>query len=141
MVRHYGIVQDHGYWAHVLASHPDAPIHLEGFLPTDELQARLGRARAVLMTPRWVEAFGNVAIEALACGVPVIAYARGGPAEIITDGETGFVVAADDVDGVIDAVGRLDEIDRRACRKRAEQEYSVEAMGARVEAWLLEILG
>lgn len=139
-VRIYGIVQDHGYWAHVVARHPDAPVHLEGFLPTDELQARLGRARAVLMTPRWVEAFGNVAIEALACGVPVIAYERGGPAEIITDGETGFIVKPDDVDGVINAIGRLDEIDRRACRKRAEQEYSVEAMAGRVEAWLLDVV-
>lgn len=141
MTRFYGIVQDHGYWSHVLAKHPDAPIHLEGFLPTDELQARLGTARAVVMTPRWVEAFGIVAIEALACAVPVIAYARGGPAEIITDGETGFLVAPDDIDGVVAAVARIDEIDRHACRKRAEQEYSLEAMAGRVEAWLSEIVG
>jgi len=38
-----------------------------------------------------MEAFGNVAIEALACGVPVIAYRRGGPAEIVQDRLTGLV--------------------------------------------------
>jgi UDP-glucose:tetrahydrobiopterin glucosyltransferase len=43
-----------------------------------------------LITPRWVEAFGNGAIEALACGVPVVAYRRGGPVEIIEDGKTGL---------------------------------------------------
>jgi glycosyltransferase involved in cell wall biosynthesis len=50
-----------------------------------------------VMTPKWVEAFGNVAVEAMACGVPVIAYRRGGPAEIVVDGETGFLVEPGDV--------------------------------------------
>jgi UDP-glucose:tetrahydrobiopterin glucosyltransferase len=62
------------------------------------------------MTPRWVEAFGNVAIEALACGVPVIAYRRGGAAEIITDGKTGFLVEPDSIEGLVAAIDRLDEI-------------------------------
>ena len=37
----------------------------EGFLPTDQLQAEVGQCAAVLMTSKWVEAFGNVAIEAM----------------------------------------------------------------------------
>jgi len=139
-IRLYGIVQDHDYWAQVLSTAPDAPVRLEGFWPTDELQRRLGRARAVVMTPRWVEAFGNVAMEALACAVPVITYARGGPAEIVTDGVSGFVVEPDSVDALVVAVGRLGEIDRTACRRRAEQEYSLEAMAARVEAWLADVV-
>ncbi|HBY77839.1 MAG TPA: UDP-glucose--tetrahydrobiopterin glucosyltransferase, partial [Cyanobacteria bacterium UBA11148] len=49
------------------------------------LQKCLRECRGLVMTPRWVEAFGNVAIEALACGVPVIAYRRGGLVEIIED--------------------------------------------------------
>ena len=80
---------------------------------------RSAGARPLLMTPKWVEAFGNVAIEAMACGVPVIAYRRGGPAEIVVDGETGFLVEPDDVDGMVAAVGRIDEIDRARAAARS----------------------
>ena len=92
------------------------------------------------MTPAWVEAFGNVAIEAMATGVPVVAYDRGGPAEIITDGETGFVVPADDVDALIGAVARIDTIRRISCRQRVEEHFSTEAFAARVNAWFRDVL-
>jgi UDP-glucose:tetrahydrobiopterin glucosyltransferase len=95
----------------------------------------------MLMTPRWVEAFGNVAIEALACGVPVIAYRRGGPAEIITDGKTGFLVEPDSVEGLVAAIGRLDEIDRADCRHAAETVFSQSAWGNVVESWFDRLVG
>ena len=114
-------------WDAAIAAHPGADVSYEGFLPTDDLQAAIGGCAAVLMAPKWVEAFGNVAIEAMACGVPVIAYRRGGPAEIVVDGETGFLVEPDDVDGLIAAV----RPDRRArpCRvpPAVEEQYSVPA--------------
>ena len=91
------------------------------------------------MTPRWVEAFGNVAIEALACGVPVIAYGRGGPAEIITDGKTGFLVEPDSVGGLVSAIGRLDEIDRAQCRHAAETVFSQSAWGTVMESWFVSV--
>ena len=53
--------------------------------------------------------------------MPVISYRRGGPAEIIVDGETGFLVEPDDVDGLIAAVGRIGEFDRVECRQRVEE--------------------
>ena len=114
----------------------DAQVSYEGFLPTDELQAAIGGCAAIVMAPKWVEAFGNVAIEAMATGVPVISYRRGGPAEIIVDGKTGFLVDPDDVDGLVAAVGRIDELDRVECRQRVEEEYSIEALAGRVEEWL-----
>ena len=49
----------------------------------------------------------DVAIEALACGVPVISYARGGPTEIVRDGQTGFLVQPDSIEGLIAAINRL----------------------------------
>jgi len=109
-------------------------------LPTDELQAVIGGCVAVLMTPKWVEAFGNVAIEAMACGVPVIAYRRGGPAEIVIDGETGFLVEPDDVAGLIDAVRRVDEINRAMCRQQVQARYSTEALAERVDAWFDDLI-
>lgn len=136
----WGLLQDVAYWQDICDQYPDAPVTYEGFLPTAELQQELGNCRALLMTPRWVEAFGNVAIEALACGVPVIAYDRGGPAEIVQHGKTGWLVPPDRVKGLVDAIAKIDQIDRRTCRESAEQDYSLEAMGDRVEQWFAAIL-
>ena len=132
----WGLMQDQTVWDAAIAAHPQANVSYEGFLPTDELQAAIGGCAAVVMAPKWVEAFGNVAIEAMATGVPVISYRRGGPAEIIVDGETGFLVEPDDIDGLIAAVGRIDELDRVECRQRVEEEYSIPALSARIEKWL-----
>ena len=135
----WGALTDKAYWQQICARFPNASFRYEGFRTTAELQRDLGRCRALLMTPHWVEAFGNVAIEALACGVPVIAYARGGPTEIVEDGVCGWLVEPDSVDGLVAAIAKLDQIDRTACRQRAEAHYSNAAMGDRVEQWLWDV--
>lgn len=132
----WGLMQDRQVWDAAIAAHPDADVSYEGFLPTDDLQAAIGGCAAIVMAPKWVEAFGNVAIEAMATGVPVIAYRRGGPAEIVVDGETGFLVEPDDVEGLVAAVRRIDELDRVECRQRVEEEYSIAALAGRVDTWL-----
>lgn len=136
----FGQIQDRQYWQNICQTYPNAPIEYVGFLSTDQLQQHLRQSQALIMTPRWVEAFGNVVIEALACGVPVIAYRRGGPAEIIRDGETGFLVEPDNVNALVTAIGRIGEIDRHACRVLAQKHYSLEALGYRFEAWFQDIL-
>ncbi len=141
VVKVWGMMQDEAYWHSVRRGAPDAQLEYQGFLPTDDLQAAIGPCSAVVMTPKWVEAFGNVAIEAMATGVPVITYDRGGPAEIVVDGVTGFVVAPDDIDALVDAVRRIDTIDRRRCRERVEREFSSAAMADRVIAWIDEVVG
>lgn len=136
----WGAMPDPAYWQTVCAQHPKGNFSYEGFRPTAELQQGLGYCRGLLMTPKWIEAFGNVAIEALACGVPVIAYRRGGPAEIVEHGKTGWLVEPDQVAGLVEAITQLDQIDRRTCRRQAEARFSMQAMGNRVEAWLNQIL-
>jgi UDP-glucose:tetrahydrobiopterin glucosyltransferase len=136
-----GKIQDAAYWEQVQRDYPTAEIEYLGFLPTHELQQALRTCRGMLMTPRWVEAFGNVAIEALACGVPVIAYRRGGPAEIITDGKTGFLVEPDSIEGLVGAIDRLDEIDRSECRHAAETVFSQSAWGNVMESWFYRLVG
>ncbi len=136
----WGAMPDPGYWQQITAAYPDAPVTYAGFLSTEQLQQQLGQCRGLLMTPHWIEAFGNVAIEALACGVPVIAYRRGGPAEIVQDGQTGWLVEPDAVEGLVEAIAKLDQIDRQTCRQQAEAQYSMAAMGDRVEAWINDIL-
>lgn len=136
----YGKMQDQQYWEQIVHDFPTAPIEYQGFLTTKELQQQLGKARALLMTPRWLEAFGNVAIEALACGVPVIAYRRGGPAEIVQDGQTGFLVEPDSVPGLVTAINNLGQIERKICRQQAETEYSLKTLGDRFEAWFERLI-
>lgn len=135
-----GQIQDPAYWQQIQQDYPQAPIEYLGFLPTAEMQQVLGKCRALLVTSRWVEAFGNVLIEALACGVPVIAYHRGGPAEIVRDRVTGYLVEPDSVAGLVEAIRKISDIDRHACRQQAEQEYSLAALGDRTEAWFEKIL-
>jgi UDP-glucose:tetrahydrobiopterin glucosyltransferase len=135
-----GRLQDEDYFQRVLAAAPTAQVHYRGFLDTHALQAVLGGARGLLVTPKWIEAFGNVVVEALACGVPVVAYRRGGPAEIVLDGETGFLVPADDPQALATAVERLGAIDRARCRAHAEAYYSLARMTDRFEAWFVRCL-
>ncbi|MGB5709670.1 MAG: glycosyltransferase, partial [Waterburya sp.] len=135
-----GKIQDQAYWSQICRDFPHAPIEYLGFLDTKKLQQELGKCRALLMTPRWIEAFGNVAIEALACGVPVIAYRRGGPTEIVRDGKTGFLVEPDSISGLVAAINKIEQIDRTACRKQAEAEYSLAALGDRFETWFNQII-
>jgi len=139
-LRIFGKIQDPEYWQHICQNYTGAPFEYAGFLSTATLQQELRQCRALLMTPRWLEAFGNVAIEALACGVPAIAYRRGGPAEIVREGKTGFLVEPDSVEGLVAAIERIDEIDRRACRQQAEEEYGLSVWGDRFENWFAEIL-
>ncbi len=53
------------------------------------------------------EAFGRVVVEAMAMGLPVVAPAAGGPAEIVRDGETGFLIRTNDASAIADAISRL----------------------------------
>ncbi|MFQ4142166.1 glycosyltransferase family 4 protein [Chlorogloeopsis sp. ULAP02] len=135
-----GKIQDESYWQQIRRDFPNAPFEYLGFLPTEQLQQIVRECQALLMTPRWVEAFGNVAIEALACGVPVISYSRGGPAEIVQDGKTGFLVEPDSVAGLVNATQRIHEINRHTCRQQAEEEFSLKALGDRFEKWFKEII-
>ncbi|MDB9315395.1 glycosyltransferase [Spirulina sp. CS-785/01] len=134
-LRIFGKIADRQYWDQIRYTYPDAPIDYRGFLDTQTLQQQLRCSRGLLMTPRWVEAFGNVVIEALACGVPVISYQRGGPAEIIEDGKIGFLVTPDHVPSLVTAMGNISAIDRRQCRQQVQQQYSLNALGDRVERW------
>jgi glycosyltransferase involved in cell wall biosynthesis len=99
--------------------------------PVDDSQKDelLGGARAMVVPIQWNEPFGIVFAEALACGTPVISCPRGALPEIVRSGREGFLV--DGVEEGCDAVRRLGEIDRAACRDRAERHFSVKAVVGR----------
>lgn len=82
----------------------------------------LGRSAALLMPLLWDEPFGIVMAEALACGTPVVGLRRGSLPEIVQHGVNGFV--CDSVEEMIAAVNRLDLIERKQCRRIAEEKFS-----------------
>ncbi len=88
----------------------------------------LGDARALLNPIRWVEPFGLVMIEALACGTPVLTFPQGAAPEIVDDGITGFF--CEDRDAMAEAVHRVDELNRSACRAAVEERFSYDRMVA-----------
>jgi UDP-glucose:tetrahydrobiopterin glucosyltransferase len=130
-----GTIQDQDYWEAVRRLDGGDKIVYHGMLSHDRLQHVLGRAAAMLVTPKWVEAFGMTVVEALACGTPVVAYAGGGPSEILEDGKSGRLVPQGDVAAMVRAVKNISTIRRRDARERAEN-YSADRMAGRVEAWV-----
>jgi N-acetyl-alpha-D-glucosaminyl L-malate synthase BshA len=90
------------------------------------------READVFLLPSETESFGLAALEAMACGVPVVASAVGGLPEVIPDGEVGFLRPMGDLAAMAEAAGRLldDEPLRRAmgaaARRRAETQYRID---------------
>lgn len=78
-------------------------------------------------------------VEALACGTPVVALRAGSVPEVITHGETGFI--CEDEDELVEAIGRIDMIDRASCRATAERRFSAPRMAERYERVYEELIG
>lgn len=111
---------------HIEPEIDDRQIRYIGEADPEAKRHLLAGAEALLFPIGWEEPFGLVMIEALACGTPVIGLRRASVPEVVDDGQTGFVV--DDVDGMVDAIARLGEIDRRRCRAAAEARFDVSRM-------------
>ncbi len=132
----WGIVQDESYALKIEKLCSPGILEWRGFLETDNLQRELGTCRALLNTPKWNEAYGNVVVEALACGVPVVAYKRGGPSEIIEHGKTGYLAKPDDKKSLLYYLEIINKIDRRNCREWVENNASSDIFANKVVSWL-----
>ncbi len=119
-------------------------VFLAGWHGHDELPRFLAAADVVVLASVR-EQFGQVLVEGMACGLPVIAVDAFGPAEIVRAGETGWLVAADDLDGLADAlveaVNRPDERRRRgrAAEVDARERFTWPALAARVAEVYAEV--
>jgi len=80
-------------------------------------------AKATLFPIQWDEPFGNIPIESMACGTPVIAFNRGAVEESIKNDLSGYIVR--DINGMITAIKDIDRLERRKVRKWAEDNFSL----------------
>lgn len=110
-----------------------------GELGGEEKSAFFRQADALLFPVDWPEPFGLVMAEALAVGTPVIAFDRGSVPEVVTDGLTGYVCA--DEAGLVEAIGRIDSLSRRVCRRTAERRFGAEGMAEAYERVYRGLLG
>ena len=122
-----GIVQDQDYFDHHVAPHlNNDKVTYIGSVGPVERSRLLGKARALLHPIAFDEPFGLSVVEAMACGTPVIAFDRGSMPELIQSGESGFLVNT--VTEAVEAVARIDTIDRTYCRRHVEKHFTVERM-------------
>ena len=91
----------------------------------------LREARALLVSSQIAETTSLVALEAMASGTPVIAFATGALTEVVAKG-TGFLVSS--VEEMAEACGEVSAIRAEDCRAWVEQEYSAKAMTDGYEA-------
>ncbi|WP_068263855.1 glycosyltransferase [Janibacter limosus] len=98
-----------------------------GHLAHGELVELVREACVALVTPAWEEPFGLVAAEAMSCGTPVAAFARGALTELVTQ-DTGALATPGDVQGLADAMHLAAALDRRQVRRVAEMRFSHRAM-------------
>ncbi len=122
-----GPVSDRAYFEREIRPRLDDDVVYAGHLDHTRLCRLVGAASTALVTPRWDEPYGLVAAEALACGTPVCAFARGGLPGIIGD-DAGILVEPDDVDGLATAMQLAPAIPRAVARRRAVELCSLERM-------------
>jgi glycosyltransferase involved in cell wall biosynthesis len=117
-----------------------------GYLGQDRLLSYAYSAADIFVMPSREEAFGQVAIEAMSCAIPVVSFDLGGAQDIVRNGETGFLVEPENVEMLSEAIAALlkdpnycEAMGRRA-RKVAVEEYGLETFAQRTISLYDEIL-
>lgn len=127
---------------------------LSGFVEGKAKSDFIKKGKAFIFPLRWEEPFGLTIIESMVGGTPVIAYNKGSVSELVRDGVTGFVVEPEEsqndskfvikkkgIEGLMEAVRRIGEIDRQACRKHVEDNFTVDKMVEGYENVYKKVLG
>jgi glycosyltransferase involved in cell wall biosynthesis len=122
-----GIIQDRDYFERLVEPRIDGEhVSYVGPVGPDRRGELLGGARALLHLVNFDEPFGFSVVEAMACGTPVVARRRGAMAEIVREGENGFLVGS--LDEAVAAVHALEQLDRARVRASVEQRFNANRM-------------
>lgn len=130
-----GNITESNFFNQKIKPHIDGKqIKYAGELSQSQLIRYYQKAKCLLCPVKWNEPFGLTAIEAMACGAPVVAFANGGLKETIANDKTGFLVSQKQgVAGLVGVVKKIDSIKRIACRKRVESYFSSTTMAQNYE--------
>ncbi|MHC8948910.1 glycosyltransferase family 4 protein [Sphingobacterium hungaricum] len=122
-----GIIQDENYYKQTVEPYlKEGEIDYIGSVGQDKRNELLANASCLLHPIHFSEPFGLSVVEAMACGTPVVAFAKGSMPELIDDAVDGFLVHT--VDEAIERIKEIDSIDRRNCRQKVENKFSKESM-------------
>jgi glycosyltransferase involved in cell wall biosynthesis len=133
-----GIIQDQDYFDNLVKPHLNqSSIQFIGPVNPEQRDALLKEAYTVLHLNTIPERFGLVMAESMAAGVPVIAMDLGSCREVIADKQTGYLV--NNVDEAVAVVTKIDLIDRKKCRQRVEENFTIDKMVAGYEKVYEEI--
>lgn len=140
-----GIVQDRAYFTESVEPHLGRDgVTYVGPVGPQERDRLLGGALALLHLIGFDEPFGLSVVEALATGTPVVAHARGSMPELLRDGVTGYLVAAQQpgerTEQAVQAVADVAGLDRRACRDDAVRRFSHHRMVEAYEALFARVV-
>ncbi len=122
------------------------PARWVGHLHDDLSLALLYSAADVMITPSTQEAFGKTLVEAMACGTPVVAFATGGPLDIIVHEKTGWLARCFDPSDLAAGISFCTASTRRqalgaAARARVERHFDIRVVARRYRALYEELLG
>jgi glycosyltransferase involved in cell wall biosynthesis len=122
-----GIIQDDTYFRDEIEPHLDGErVRYLGAVDASVRAEVLGGAHALLHLIDFDEPFGYSVVEAMACGTPVVANARGSMGELIDHGVTGYLV--EDIDSAVAAVAAAGDLDRRTIAELATDRFTVATM-------------
>lgn len=121
-----GIIQDREYYEQEVAPYLGGDIRYIGSVGPVERNELLGGARALLHPISFNEPFGLSVVEAMACGTPVIAFAKGSMPEIIENGRNGYLVSS--VEEMAERAVSIGQLSRAETRRTVEERFSQERM-------------
>lgn len=121
-----GPIRDHTYFNAFIKPFLNGNIKYLGEVSEKTKLELLSKAKALIFPVQREEYFGLVAVEAMACGTPVITFARGAMPEIVVHGVTGFL--AHNIHEMLEYIKSVDSIDPNKCRRHVEERFSSERM-------------
>lgn len=140
--KHYAGHKKDRYWKEEIQPRLGDEIEYLGYISDKEDKRELlANAKALIVPSTFEEPFGLVLIEALACGTPIIGLNSGAIPEIIQDGKNGILIYrknADHESKIVDesvsandlarAIGHINSLDRKICRKDFEERFKEKRM-------------